>query len=59
LKILESCGILKFRKDGNRHFYSITDIRVFKVLESVDVELMKALSEKIIEQIVSSGELKT
>ena len=56
LKILGGCGIVKVRKDGNRHFYSITDTRIFKVLESVDVELMKALSEKIIERIVLNGE---
>jgi len=52
LKILKDCGILKFRKDGNRRLYSLTDPALIKVLDSLNVELTRSLSKKLIEQMI-------
>jgi ArsR family transcriptional regulator len=51
LKILKDCGLVKHRKDGNRRLYSVTDPVIFKIIDSVNVDLMTALSKRIIEQI--------
>ena len=51
LKILKDCGLLKCRKEGNWRFYSIADNRIFKIVEAVDLDLVDALTKRIIEQI--------
>jgi len=51
LKILKDCGLVKHRKDGNRRLYSVTDPVIFKIIDSVTVDLMQTLSKRIIEQI--------
>ena len=52
LTILKRCGLVKYRKDGNRRLYSIADPRVFRIVDAVDAELVDILSKQIIEQIV-------
>jgi len=52
LRILKDCGLLKCRKEGNRRLYSITDYRIFEVIDAVGSDLVDALSKRIIEQIV-------
>jgi ArsR family transcriptional regulator len=52
LKMLRDCGILKFRKDGNRRLYSLTDPEFVKVLDSIDVELTRSLSQTLIKQMI-------
>ena len=52
LKILKECGLVKDRKDGNRRLYSVTDPRIFEVVDAVTPELVDVLSNQIIEQIV-------
>jgi len=51
LKILKDCGILKHRKEGTRRLYSVADPRIFKIIDSVDSDLVDALTKRIIEQI--------
>ncbi|MCX8150735.1 MAG: metalloregulator ArsR/SmtB family transcription factor [Candidatus Bathyarchaeota archaeon] len=51
LKILKDCGIVKFRKEGNRRLYSITDQRIFNILDDVTPELASIFKEKLLEQI--------
>jgi len=51
LKILKDCGLLKYRKEGNRRLYSITDYRIFEIVDAVGSDLVDALSKRIIEQI--------
>ena len=51
LKILKDCGLVKDRKDGNRRLYSVTDPRIFEVVDAVTPELVDVLSNQIIEQI--------
>jgi len=52
LKILKDCGLVKDRKDGNRRLYSVTDPRIFEVIDRLDLELVDVFSKRIIEQIV-------
>jgi len=52
LTILKRYGIVKYRKDGNRRYYSITDPRVFQIIDLIDDDLLNSLSKRIIEQIV-------
>lgn len=48
LKILKDCGLLKYRKEGNRRLYSVTDYRIFEIFDAVDSDLVDALSQRII-----------
>jgi ArsR family transcriptional regulator len=52
LKILKDCGIVSFRKEGNRRLYSITNQHIFKILDGVTPELLDACTEKMLAQIV-------
>jgi ArsR family transcriptional regulator len=52
LKILKDCGLLKYRKEGNRRLYSITDYRIVEIIDAVGSDLVDALSKRVIEQIV-------
>jgi DNA-binding transcriptional ArsR family regulator len=52
LKILKDCGLVKDRKEGNRRLYSVTDPRIFEVVDAVTRELVDVLSNRIMEQIV-------
>ncbi|MEM2995255.1 MAG: metalloregulator ArsR/SmtB family transcription factor [Candidatus Bathyarchaeia archaeon] len=52
LAILKNCGLVKDRKNGNRRFYSVTDSAIFHVVDAVTVDLVDALSKRVIEQIV-------
>jgi ArsR family transcriptional regulator len=51
LKILKDCGLLKYRKEGNRRLYSITDYRIVEIIDAVGSDLVDALTKRIIEQI--------
>lgn len=33
LRVLKEAGLLKERKEGNKVFYSVTDSRIFKLIE--------------------------
>lgn len=51
LKILKDCGLLKYRKEGNRRLYSVADHRIFEIIDAMDSDLVDALTKRIIEQI--------
>ena len=51
LKILKDCGLLKYRKEGNRRLYSVADLRIFEIIDAVKPDLVDALTKRIIEQI--------
>ncbi len=51
LKILRENGLVKDRKSGNRRMYSITDQRIFNVIDAATAELTRSLSKNIIEQM--------
>ncbi len=52
LKILKDSGLLKDRRDGTRRFYSITDRRVFDIIDTVSPDVAESLSGHAIEQII-------
>ena len=52
LKILKDCGMIRDRKEGNRRLYSITDQRIFRIIDDLNPELISSLTEKMIEHIM-------
>lgn len=51
LKILKDCGLVKDRKDGTRRLYSITEPKIFEIIDAAKPELLELLSKRVIEQI--------
>lgn len=51
LKILKNAGLIKLRKQGTWHMYSLTTPEVSKVINQLTPELLDALKQRIIEQI--------
>ena len=51
LKILKDAGLVKRRKKGTWHMYSITNPEVYDAIDSLTPELLAVLKQRIIEQI--------
>lgn len=51
LKILKDCGLVLYRKDKNRRHYSLTDPRIFEIIDKLTPEMVAGLSRNLIEQI--------
>ena len=51
LKILKDCGIVRYRKEGNRRLYSITDPQIFKITDAITPELINVFTNRMIEQM--------
>ena len=51
LKILKDAGLVKRRKKGTWHMYSVTNPEVYEVIDRLNPELLAALKQRIIEQI--------
>ena len=52
LKILKEVGVVRCRKDGNKRLYSITDQRIFKIIDEITPELTTELTAKMLEQLI-------
>jgi DNA-binding transcriptional ArsR family regulator len=52
LKILKECGVVSYRKDGNKRLYSITDQQIFKIIDGITPELVDTFTKKMLAQIV-------
>jgi ArsR family transcriptional regulator len=52
LRILKDSGIVKDRKDGNKRLYSITDSRIYKIMDIITPELSETLTKEILNQMV-------
>jgi DNA-binding transcriptional ArsR family regulator len=52
LKILKNSGLLKDKKDGTRRIYSVTDNRIFTIVDDISAELAEKITNQIIEQII-------
>ncbi|MEM3712059.1 MAG: metalloregulator ArsR/SmtB family transcription factor [Thermoproteota archaeon] len=52
LKILKECGMVEESKVGNKRLYKVTDPRVFKVINSLDNNLMDSLKRHVLERMV-------
>ena len=51
LKILKNAGLIKRRKEGTWHFYSLSDKRIVELIDKLTPELTEVIKHKIIEQI--------
>ena len=51
LKILKDSGLVRDRKDGAKRLYSITEPKIFEIIDAATPELINALSKRIVEQI--------
>lgn len=51
LKILKDAGLVKRRKEGTWHMYSIANPEICNVIDALAPELLAALKKRIIEQI--------
>ena len=51
LKILKDSGVVTFRKDGTRRLYSITDPRIFRIINALNPELINTLTQRMIDQM--------
>jgi DNA-binding transcriptional ArsR family regulator len=51
LKILKNAGLVKRRKKGTWHMYSVTNPEVYEVIDRLNPELVATLKQRIIEQI--------
>jgi ArsR family transcriptional regulator len=51
LKILKDSGLVKDKKDGNKRMYSITDKKIFQVIDDVTPELIETFTTRILEQM--------
>ncbi len=52
LKILKDCGIVVDRKDGTKRLYSVTDARIYQIIDTITPELASAITKKIMEQMI-------
>ncbi len=52
LKILKECGVLRYRKDGNKRLYAITDQRIFNIIDEINPDLVSTFTSKMLEQIM-------
>ena len=51
LKILKDCGLVRGRKESNRRLYSVTDFRMYRIIDDVTPELVGMLTKQVVEQI--------
>lgn len=52
LKILKDCGLVKDRKDGTKRLYSLTDLKIFEIIDALTPEIINSLSRRLIDQIM-------
>ena len=52
LKILKDCGLVADRKDGTKRLYSVTDARIYQLIDDITPELATALTKKIMDQMI-------
>jgi DNA-binding transcriptional ArsR family regulator len=51
LKILKDSGIVRDKKDGTRRLYSITDQRIFQIIDDITPQLADTYKQRMLEQI--------
>lgn len=50
LKILKDSGLVLDRKEGNKRLYSVTDKRVYRIIDEINPPLADFLAQKILDQ---------
>ena len=51
LRLLEEAGLIQSERDGNRMLYRVVDEGVYKVVDSLDDELMRILSHGLLSKL--------
>jgi DNA-binding transcriptional ArsR family regulator len=51
LKTLKDCGVVSYRKDGNKRLYTIADQQIFQIIDGITPELEESFRARIIQQI--------
>ena len=51
LRILKKAGLVKRRKEGTWHYYSLTDNSILEIIDRLTPQLLELIKRKIIEQI--------
>lgn len=51
LKILKDCGLIKCRKDGTKRLYSVIDMRVYSVIDSLSEEFTDVIRAEMLRQM--------
>jgi len=51
LKILRDSGLVRVRKEGNRRYYSVSDPKIFKIIDAITPDLALSLSKVIVEHM--------
>lgn len=52
LRILKNCGVVRYRKEGTKRLYSITDQKIFQIIDGITTELVNTFTTKMLEQII-------
>ncbi|MCW4019088.1 MAG: metalloregulator ArsR/SmtB family transcription factor [Candidatus Bathyarchaeota archaeon] len=52
LRILRDLGLVRCRKDGNKRLYSVTDAKIFGLVDALSPELADFLAKEIMEYAV-------
>jgi len=52
LAILKGCGLVTYRREGNKRIYSVTNPAVFRLIDMVNKSLADSLTKRIIKQMV-------
>lgn len=51
LKILKDCGVVSYRKEGNRRLYSVTNPQIYRIIDGITPEFINICTEKMLEQM--------
>ncbi|MCW4014216.1 MAG: metalloregulator ArsR/SmtB family transcription factor [Candidatus Bathyarchaeota archaeon] len=47
LRLLEEAGLIKSRREGIRMFYEVTDPHIYNVIDAIDPEMTRLISEEL------------
>ena len=51
LKLLEEAGLIRSKRDGVRMLYEVVDPHIFNILDAVDPEMIRIISEEMAKKI--------
>lgn len=51
LRLLEEAGLIKSKRNGNRMLYRVVDEAVFKMVDSLDDDLMRIMSHGLLSKL--------
>jgi ArsR family transcriptional regulator len=51
LRLLEEGGLIRSRRDGTRMFYEVVDSHIFNVIDAVDEDMVKIVSDEMSKKI--------